>query len=239
MTHCPVNFDVITRPTLGLVVLQSDETIEPDFRRLLPPEAAFYVSRVPNDSEVSSETLGAMAAHLPASAGLFPRGLRFDAVGYGCTSGTSVIGPARIAELVREGATADHVSEPVSALVAACEAIGVRRLAFLSPYVEEVSDRLRGVLAERGIETPVFGSFNVSDDSKVVRISGQSIIDAATRLGASEEVEAVFLSCTNLRTLDVIAPIAAALGKPVLSSNQVLAAHLCRLAGLDAPLYGL
>ncbi|MEO0916377.1 MAG: Asp/Glu racemase, partial [Pseudomonadota bacterium] len=53
------------------------------------------------------------------------------------------------------------------------------------------------------------------------------------------ECEAVFLSCTNLRTLDVIERIEAKIQRPVLSSNQVLAWHLCMLASVshrtDAP----
>lgn len=239
MTDFTAAFDVLERPTLGLVVLQSDETIEPDFRRLLPPDAVLHVSRIPNATEVTSETLGAMEAHLPASAALFPHGLAFDAIGYGCTSGTSVIGSERVAALIRQSARAAHVSEPVSALAAACQALGLRRIAFLSPYVEEVSNRLRGVLAERGVETPVFGSFNVGDDAQVVRIAGRSVVEAAVALGGAAEAEAIFLSCTNLRTLEVIPEIAAALGKPVLSSNQVLAWHMCRLAGREMPLYGL
>ena len=37
------------KATLGLVVLQADETIEYDFRRLLPmEEVALYVTRVPS-----------------------------------------------------------------------------------------------------------------------------------------------------------------------------------------------
>jgi len=35
------------------------------------------------------------------------------------------------------------------------------------------------------------------------------------------DAEAVFISCTNLPTYDVIAPLEAALGKPVLTANQV------------------
>ena len=50
------------RPTIGLVVLQTDETLEPDIDRYFPPSAAdVYVSRVPNASEVNQETLADMA----------------------------------------------------------------------------------------------------------------------------------------------------------------------------------
>lgn len=221
-----------SRATFGLVVLQTDETIEHDFRRLFPiDDVALYASRVPSGLDVSRESLGEMEKTIPAAVALFPPWLEFDCIGYGCTSGTSVIGPARVGELVRGKADTQAVTEPVSALVAACAHLGLSRLAFLSPYVEEVSGTLRGVLGGQGVETPVFGSFNEAVEEKVARLSGQSIIDAALEIGQSDQADAVFLSCTNLRTLDVIAPLEERLNKPVLSSNLVLAWHMMTLAG--------
>ena len=225
-----------SRATFGLVVLQTDETIEHDFRRLLPvDDVALYASRVPSGLDVSRETLGEMEKTIPEAVALFPPWLEFDCIGYGCTSGTSVIGPARVGELVRGKADTRAVTEPVSALVAACTHLGLSRLAFLSPYVEDVSATLRGVLGEQGVETPVFGSFNEAVEEKVARLSGNSIIDAAADIGASDAADAVFLSCTNLRTLDVIGPLEDRLNKPVLSSNQVLAWHMMHMAGGLAP----
>lgn len=224
------------KATLGLIVLQSDETIEHDMHRLLPSQdVALYVTRVPSAPDVSKQTLVTMVAELPAAAALLPPPLRFDVVAYGCTSGSSVIGPDRIAELLHQGCATDHVSEPVSALVAACQAMGVSRLAILSPYVEEVSSSLRAVLLARGIDTPVFGSFNEAAEAKVARIDRRSLTHAAIDLARHDTAEAVFLSCTNLRTLEVISEIETAIGKPVLTSNQVLAWHMAQLAGIDLP----
>lgn len=222
-----------TRRKLGLIALQADETIEDDMSRLLPTDVSFLVSRVPSGEEVTPETLKAMASHLTAAATLFPRGLKFDTVGYGCTSGASQIGSARIAELVRSGTQADQVTEPVSALVAACRALDLKRLAVLSPYVASVSDHLRTVLAKEGIETPVFGSFAEPNEALVVSIDRTSIISAATALVQERAVDGLFLSCTNLRTLDVIAPLEQSLGLPVFSSNLVLAWHM--MGGTGAP----
>ncbi len=53
--------------------------------------------------------------------------------------------------------------------------------------------------------------------------------------GARAEVEAVLLSCTNLRTLDVIDEVERALDKPVVSSNQALAWQMARLAAVGPP----
>ncbi|WP_422071995.1 maleate cis-trans isomerase family protein [Tranquillimonas rosea] len=217
---------------IGLVVLQADETIERDFRQVIPPAIEVLVTRIASGADLSPESLSAMEAHLGAAAGLLPQRGRFAAVAYACTSGTAQIGIDRTGALLRGAVATRAVTDPVTALVAACRALGVRRLGLLSPYVPEVSDRLRRVLADAGLETPVFGSFEVADESRVVRIDATSILSAARALAGEGGIDALFLSCTNLRTLGLIGTLESQTHLPVLSSNQVLAWHMARLAGV-------
>ena len=229
---------VSIEPTrIGIIVLQSDETIERDLMAMRG-DADVFVSRVPSGQEVTAETLESMAGHITASASLFPQTISFDAVGYGCTSGTAQIGVSEIERLVKFGTQTKTVSQPVSALVAACEHLGLKRIAFLSPYIEGVSANLRQVLQDNGVETPAFGTFGEAEEFKVVRISGASVMEAATALVRDSKVDGIFLSCTNLRTLDLIMPLEAALDMPVLSSNLVLAWHLAQLSGNPEALSG-
>ena len=226
------------QPTrIGVIVLQSDETIERDLMAMRG-DADVFVSRVPSGQEVTAETLESMTGHIAASASLFPQTISFDAVGYGCTSGTAQIGVNKIERLVKFGMQTKTVSQPVSALVAACEHLGLKRIAFLSPYIESVSANLRQVLQDSGVETPTFGTFGEAEEFKVVRISGASVMEAATALVRDSQVDGIFLSCTNLRTLDLITPLEAALDMPVLSSNLVLAWHLAQLSGNPEALSG-
>ena len=222
------------RPQLGLVVLQSDETVEGDLRRLLPSEADVLDTRVPSGEEVTPETLAAMEGALGAAAALLPRGARLGAIGYACTSGTAQIGAARVAAILRAASGAPAATDPLSALVDACRRRGLRRLALLSPYVAPVTASLRAALAREGLETPVFGSFEIAEEARVALIDGPSIVAAAEALAAEGGVDALFLSCTNLRTLEVIATIETRTELPVLSSNLVLAEHLARLAHLGS-----
>lgn len=220
-------------PQVGVIVLSADETLEPEFRQLLPSPIEVLVSRVPSGEHVSPETLGAMDGTLAEAAGRLPSGARFASVGYACTSATAQIGADRVHGQVTSALDKPvPVSDPVTACLAACRALNVSRIALVSPYVEPVSRQLITAFSAGGLEVTRFGSFNVSEEARVVRIAPASIEHAALELGRAEASEAVFLSCTNLRTLDVIEPVEAALGKPVLSSNQVLAWHLARLAGV-------
>ncbi|MGI9395761.1 MAG: maleate cis-trans isomerase family protein [Boseongicola sp.] len=235
MTALPYQLDDDNLKSLGLIVLQADERIESDFRRLMPDGIRLFASRVPSALEVSSATLAEMEAHLAAAAGLLPRGPAFNVVGYGCTSGTAEIGATTIARRVREGVDTDTVTEPVSALVAACRALGIEQLGFLSPYVEPVSDKLRSVLDNFGINTPEFGTYAEPTEEKVARILEESTFDAARKVARHGKMDALFLSCTNLRTLNIIEPLEQELGIPVLSSNQVLAWHMLGLADISPP----
>lgn len=88
---------------LGLIVLQSDETVEQDFRRLFGPEVELQFTRIRSGADVTPETLAAMEGDLGASAELLCPWTRFAAVGYGCTSGTAQIGRAQVAALVSAG----------------------------------------------------------------------------------------------------------------------------------------
>ncbi len=215
---------------MGLIVLQTDETIEPEFRSLfIDDKSPLYVSRIPSGAEVNTDTLAQMETDLPAAADLLPKARPYRVVGYGCTSASSVIGSDRVEQMVMQTCNTSTVTNPLRAASACARHLGVSKFALLSPYIEEVNTPLRRAFAEQGISMDVFGTFGESEEAKVVRISTDSVVDAAVRLGRDSTVDAVFLSCTNLRTLTAIPRIEAQIGKPVLSSNQSLAWHMKQL----------
>lgn len=232
MTALPYTLDLDdpTAAPMGLIVLQTDETIEPDFRaQFADHPSPLYVSRIASAASVSTDSLADMETLLPAAADLLPKARPYSVVGYGCTSASSVIGSARVEELVQKTCKTPYVTNPLCAALACAKELGVARFALLSPYVEEVNVPLRAAFAKGGISTDVFGTFAEAEEAKVVRISTRSVVEAACKLGADPSVEAVFLSCTNLRTMEAIPQIRAKIGKPVLSSNQSLAWHMNKL----------
>ncbi len=222
--------------TLGLIVLQADETIEQDFRRILPaPDPALYVSRIPSGADLNPDTIAAMEHDLPRAAALFPAAAEFDVVAYACTSGTTLIGPARVADLVQGACTARDVADPLTAARAALRTLGVGAIALVSPYIAPVAGPVRRAFEASGHPVTATVSFGEEVESRVARIDPASIRAAALEAGAAPGTEAVFLSCTNLRTFDVIDDLEAALGLPVISSNQALAWYMMRAIGLSCP----
>lgn len=223
------------RPRLGLIALQVDETIEEDFRRMIPiGQARLHVSRVPSGAELTPATIGAMEQDLPTAAALLPPGAHFAMVAYGCTSGATLIGPDRVVSLVRANANTPAVTDPLTAVLSAVRALGLSRLGIVSPYIASVAMPLRAAFEAHGIRVADMVGFGEEVEARVARISPSSIYGAAVTLAERTDLDGVFLSCTNLRTLDVIPQLETKLGLPVLSSNQVLGWHMATVAGISA-----
>lgn len=228
-----VDKGVGNKATLGLIVLQTDETIESEFERVIPKDGvALYHSRIPMCNEVNSETLKQMQSAIPASAALLPPALAFDVIGYGCTSGACLIGPEAVRDAVQQAHPEAKVTDPMSAIIAACEALGAKKLGFLTPYVPDVSAQMREMLESDGRHVVSFGSFEETEDRVVAKISENSILEAIDSVARQAQCDAVVVSCTSLRTTGMIKEAEARVGKPVITSNLAMAWHMIQLAKL-------
>ena len=224
---------------LGIIVLQSDETLEAEFRSVFNVSGvALYHTRIPMKPEVTPVTLQQMELDLPQAASLLPTARPLDVVGYGCTSGASVIGAKNIAAAIWSEHPNAKVTDPITAVMAACSHLGVSQIGLVTPYIASVSVVMRELLEKNHISVVEFGSFEQIEDAVVARISPQSIFDAICEIGKNENVDAVFASCTSLQGFEIIEKAEAAIGKPVITSNQALAWHMVKLAGLSGQVNG-
>ncbi len=223
----------LTTPAMGLIVLRVDETIEHEFRRMVPADQArLHITRVRSGDDLTVDSISAMEAELTGAASLLPPAAGFDVIGYACTSGAAILGAKAVADRVLAGVATRAVTDPLTAAVAQMEALQMRRIGIVSPYVADVSEGLVNAFERRGISVLRTSSFDLSDEAKVARIDPDVTAEAARQLAAGNELDGIFLSCTNLNTTTVLEPLSSELGIPVLSSNQVLAAHMRALCGL-------
>lgn len=230
---------IANRAGLGVIVLQADETLEPELGPLFAIDGvALYHARVPCANEITPETLRRSKQDLPVTAALLPTARPLDVVAYACTSGTTVLGMEAVAAALHSAHPDAAVTNPVLALIEACSALGLRKIGFLTPYLPVVSQAMRALLEENGLEIATFGSFEQESDRAVARISHRSVINAVAAVAGDDTVDAVFASCTNLRSFAIIDLMEAEIGKPVLTSNLVLAWHMAQLAGLSGEVRG-
>ena len=228
-----------SRARIGLIVLESDQTIEAEARMLDLPDVDFYHSRIPNSPEVTSQTLTDMEQRLPAAAALLPREFDFDVIGYGCTSAATLIGTDRVTAAIQSEHPGVSCTDPITAAVAALRALDAHRVAVVTPYTADVTAPIARSFADEGLSVTALGSFLESNDLTVARISPQSIADGVRTTTRSADCDAVFVSCTSLRLLASVTDLESEVGMPVLSSNTALFWHLLRLADVADEIDGL
>ena len=173
-----------------------------------------------------------MELGVPKAAALLPEYLGLKAIGYGCTSGSTIIGEQRVSELIQMNNPTVPTSNPLTAAKAALKRLGIKRLGLVTPYRPDVTELMQARFEEAGIVIQSVGSFYQQDDRVVGRITSDAILEAALTIGQNDLVDGVFISCTSLRAAGIIEQAEAALGKPVTASNHALAWHLLRLAGI-------
>lgn len=142
------------------------------------------------------------------------------AVVYACTSGSFVNGTAGEYVLRRTmlDAGAPTACTTSGALIDALATLGVSRLAIATPYIEPVTVKLVGYLAEHGVRTVASEGLGLL--GHIWRVTYAEVVEIV-RAADRPEADALFISCTNLPTYDVIEPLEQALGKPVITANQV------------------
>lgn len=223
-----------SRVRIGLLVLESDQTMEWEMRLMTHLSGvSVYHSRLANDVVVTPETLAKMETELPIAAKLLPEYLALNAIGYGCTSGSTIIGEDRVADILDAAHPGVPSSNPLTAAKAALNVMGVRRLGLVTPYTPDVTQAMQDRFEKAGIQITAVGSFYEDSDEVVGRIDPTSILEAAIAIGSSDKVDGVFISCTSLRAAGIVERAEATLGKPVTASNHALAWHLPRLAGVE------
>jgi maleate isomerase len=159
--------------------------------------------------------------------------IRPAVVTYACTSGSFVHGVEGARDLSKAmlavGAPAAVTTS--EGLLMALDALGATKVAVATPYLAELTDRLTSFLEQGGKSVVSQEGLGLDRDIwKVPYAATCELIRQADR----PDAEAIFVSCTNLPTYDLIAHMEQELGKPVITANQVTAWSALRLMGRKA-----
>ena len=220
---------------VGLIILATDHTSEPDFRRMVASErVGVYVARIPYANPTTPENLRKMQPALTAGAALILPDEPLDAICYSCTSASVVIGDAEIEAAIQAAKPGVPVVTPPMAGVRGLNAFGVRRISILTPYTVETSRPMAAYFAARGFEIASFTCLGFEDDREMARIPPAALVDLARRT-THPQADALFVSCTALRGALAVTGMEQAIGRPVVTSNQASAWNCLRLCGDETP----
>lgn len=160
------------------------------------------------------------------------RGGNVDVCTWACTSGSFVYGLAGAGEQARR--IGDVLGIPASstslAFVEAARAMGIGRVAVAATYPRDLAAAFVDFLGEGGLEVVRLASLGIRTAEEVGQVAGERVIEFV-RAHDHVDAEAVLVPDTALHTAAILDELDAALGKPVLTANQVSTWEALRLGG--------
>lgn len=221
------------RARLGIMIPSSNVTMEQELYRMAPDGVSVHTGRMVSIG-CNAGDLRKMDEALEPCAELVGHA-EPDVLLFGCTSG-SFLGGVGWEEKIRQRINAvvpDTIAcTTTDAILDALSVYRPKKITIVNPYVDEVSQ----------METNYFRSagYDVVREHNMGFRLGHDIFSTSPRdtyrvcrKTVSEDTELLFISCTNLRTLEIIEPLEQDLGIPVITSNQASMWGMLRLAGVN------
>ncbi|HWL29176.1 MAG TPA: aspartate/glutamate racemase family protein [Burkholderiaceae bacterium] len=221
------------RGRIGLLVPSINTTMETEFWRIAPEGVSVHVARIAGGRDGTPDELRGMEAASKKAAEEIAM-VEPDVVVYGCTSGSFFEGPAWNASICEQltQITGAPTVTTAGAMVAALNAGGHKKVDVVTPYVDLTNSRLKQFLDMHGIEVGKLATFDMLDMFDHAKVLPEEIYRKVKETVTADS-EAVFISCTQLRALEVIDMLERDLGKPVYSANQASAWQAYDTLGID------
>ena len=212
--------DSATNPRIGLIALSTDFTIEQDYRRIchnLPLD--IFVNRIPFNNPLNHENYLKMSDHLPSIAKNILPDQELNTIAYGFTSGTVAMGENLIANQIKKSKPNTYVTTPITAALKAFKKLNIKKISVLTPYPKPVNESVFNYLLKNNIEVLNFSSFNLNYDSEIAMVKPDHIVETICKMN-HEGSDAIFVSCTALRIVEVLQKAEEKIKKTIISSNQ-------------------
>lgn len=204
------------------VIAPFDLALERELWRWVPLEVSLHLARTPYEPVPVSLAMAELvsdAVHLTAATRNVLH-VEPEVVAYLCNSGSFIKGidyERSLRDTICRAGAANAITTS-GALLEAVQHLNIERISIMTPYDELLTGKLRDFLDEAGCQ--VVRSEHLGLGGGIWKVNYRTIAERI--LGADDpRAEAIFVSCTNLPTYDIIEPLEKMLGKPILTANQL------------------
>jgi maleate isomerase len=216
---------------IGLIIPSSNRMVEQEMVRHVPPGVQSHVAR-----------LRMTGAHRMSLDQLLPKveeatvtltDAKCDVVAFHCTANSTsegLEGEAKLLDAVRRAGAA-KATTTASAIRHAFETLAARRIVLLTPYSAHTTEEEADFLHKAGYEVIYARGFALKGSDEYCATPPQFWRDRAIE-AARPDADAYLISCANISTFPVIEDIEQKLGRPVVTSNQVVIWEALTLLGV-------
>ena len=226
------------RERIGMILPSTNTVAEQEFFRMAPEGISAHVTRV-KLTATNPEGLAAMADNARRAVDEMMSCLS-DVILYGCTSGSFLKGVEWEADFRK--ALCEQAGRSVLTTADNChralQAIGKRNISIATPYIDSLNKAAYRYYTDLGykiVEMKGLGIETATDIGK----TAPYMIYRLGRSAVTSDTEVLFLSCTGIRSIEVVQKLQDDLGIPVFSSNIANLWACMRTHGISEKLDGL
>lgn len=212
---------------IGIIVPSWNTVMEYEIQRMAGPTVSVHSMRIPHTADTEEKLMG-LSVQAPEAVKLLAHA-KVNVIGYGCTASGFLHTPAQdkaLAERIKSE-TGIPCATSSRAICDGLRALGARRVSLASPYAPWLNERLRQYMTADGFEVVAMQGLSTEAHSTITLERILALVDEVMR----PETEAVFISCSNFRTLEIIDGIEQKHGRPVVTSNASMMWQMLRLMG--------
>jgi len=227
------------RAKIGLIVPSTNTVNEPEYYMMAPRGVSIHTARIMLLGKATEESYFKMGEETSRAAAELATA-EVDVMAWGCTSGGVIMPREKIERMMIDASGIPSVAT-ISAVLAALKALGAKKIALGTPYVNFVNEAEVKLLEENGLTVVSWYGLELGETQEERRGIGRVPPESLFRLARyidRPEADTIFISCTNLATVEWIASIEKELGKPVVTSNQASFWRALRMAGVPDPIEG-
>lgn len=215
----------------------SPETVGDEEWRRLCPEGVIVISTRMYIDKVDPEGLTAMVTNVERAAKELASA-RASAILMAGTAGAFNGGPGFDVELARriERASGVQAMTTMGAVLDALKVLEIGKVAVATSYIPAVDAALAKALAAEGLHVRAIEGMGLLRSIDMGDVKPEATYEFAHRaFSRAGDVDGYFISCGNLRTLEVIRQLEKDFGKPVVTSNQAGMWKVLRMCNVERP----
>jgi maleate cis-trans isomerase len=223
----------MTALSIGLMVPANNTTMEAELLAWLPAGASCTTLRIPRQHGLLTQAdIPAYVGQAESLAECFGE-KPVDLVVYGCTAAGILAGPQRDAAIASslEKITGSPVVTTASSMVASLREEQAKDVALVTPYSDEVNERLKTFLAQSEIRVRRMKSLGAAN-VKALGAIGAGEVAGLARETMDAGCDALFIACSQLPTRAIVGPLEKEFRRPVWSSIKATAWRACGALGV-------
>jgi maleate isomerase len=229
---------------IGVIYIASSLSLEREWHMALPEDVSFHTARISIDGDsagkediwnmVNSCRVEELSRQLASC--------EVDVIVFACTAGSFLGGPGwdeKLAKRISDAAGGIPATTTSTGLLQALTLAGCKKINMATPYEDNINAEEKAFVEAMGVEVANLIGEQCALDTDIVKVSPEryacSIMEMYEK---TPDIDGVFISCTNSRTIELIDVMEKKLGIPVFSSNQVSLFSALKLIGYKGHVKG-